>query len=135
MDGLARRRGRVLWQCMRTESVTSHCNLATISVCSRHDLILPSPRSRCASQERFNIWAALLNLEKAHGDEESLQAMVGRALHGADPKKVYTRVASMHEQAKDYEVRRGTRLHIAVSICYALAPPLPLSHIGLFCPI
>ena len=52
--------------------------------------------------ERFNIHAALLNLEKAHGDEASLAAAVGRALHGCDPKAVYMHVASMHERARDY---------------------------------
>lgn len=54
--------------------------------------------------ERFNIWAALINLEKAHGDDESLAAAISRALHGADPKAVYTHVAAMHERANDAEL-------------------------------
>ena len=53
--------------------------------------------------ERFNIWAALLNLEKAHGDDESLAAVVQRALHGADPKAVYMHVANLHERAGSEE--------------------------------
>ena len=57
--------------------------------------------------ERFNIHAALLNLEKAHGDEASLAAAVGRALHGCDPKAVYMHVASMHERARDYMLADG----------------------------
>ncbi|KOO24095.1 protein rrp5-like protein [Chrysochromulina tobinii] len=52
-------------------------------------------------KERFNIHAALLNLEKAHGDEETLAAAVARALQGCDPKQVYLHVASMHERAGD----------------------------------
>ena len=53
-------------------------------------------------KERFNIWAALLNLEKAHGDEESLASATSRALLGADPKAVHMHVASMHERANDH---------------------------------
>jgi rRNA biogenesis protein RRP5 len=53
-------------------------------------------------KERFNVWAALLNLERAHGDERSLNAMTTRALHGADPKTVYMHVASMHERAQAF---------------------------------
>ena len=52
-------------------------------------------------KERFNIWAALINLEKAHGDEESIAKATSRALLGANPKAVYMHVASMHERAKD----------------------------------
>ena len=55
-------------------------------------------------KERFNIWAALLNLERAHGDEQSLGQMTSRALHGADPKAVYMHIASMHERAKSYDL-------------------------------
>ena len=57
--------------------------------------------------ERFNIHAAMLNLEKAHGDEGTLAKAVSRALMGCDPKQVYTHVASMHERAGDYELADG----------------------------
>jgi len=52
-------------------------------------------------KERFNVHAALLNLEKAHGDEQTLAAAVARALQGCDPKEVYMHVAAMHERAGD----------------------------------
>ena len=56
------------------------------------------------SKERFNIWVALLNLERAHGDEKSLSDMTQRALHGANPKDVYMHLASMHERAGTIEL-------------------------------
>jgi len=52
-------------------------------------------------KERFNIHAALLNLEKAHGDEQTLAAAVARALQGCDAKDVYMHVALVHERAGD----------------------------------
>jgi len=55
-------------------------------------------------RERFNVWAALLNLEKAHGDEASFVAVFQRALQGADPKEVHLHVASTHERAGDIEL-------------------------------
>ena len=57
--------------------------------------------------ERFNIHAALLNLEKAHGDERSLSEALTKALQGCDPKRVYMHVASMHERAKDFTLADG----------------------------
>ena len=55
-------------------------------------------------RSQFNVWAALLNLEKAHGDEASFVAVFQRALHGADPKEVHLHVASTHERAGDVEL-------------------------------
>jgi len=52
-------------------------------------------------KERFNIHAALLNLEKAHGDEQTFASAVARAVQGCDPKEVHMHVASMHERAGD----------------------------------
>ena len=55
-------------------------------------------------RERFNVWAALLNLEKAHGTEDAFAAMFQRALQGADPKEVHLHVAATHERAGDLEL-------------------------------
>ena len=58
-------------------------------------------------KERFNIHAALINLEKAHGDQESLAAAMARALQGNDPKAVYMHLASVHERAGDDTLADG----------------------------
>jgi len=55
-------------------------------------------------RERFNIWAALINLEKAHGDENSFVAVFQRALQGSNPKDNYLHVAATHERAGDFEL-------------------------------
>jgi len=57
-----------------------------------------------AEDERFNVWAALLNLEKQFGDAESLSTLFKRALSQANPLKIYLHVAAAHERAGDVEL-------------------------------
>ena len=45
-----------------------------------------------AEGERYNLWAAMLNLEKRFGDEESLAALFKRAIAQADPMRIYLHV-------------------------------------------
>lgn len=47
--------------------------------------------------EAMNIWGALLNLEAAHGDGASLEAMTSRALAGSSESKVRARLADIFE--------------------------------------
>jgi len=49
--------------------------------------------------ERFNVWAALLNLEKKFGDADSLALLFKRAVAQASPLKVFLHMASAHERA------------------------------------
>lgn len=56
-----------------------------------------------AEAERFNVWAALLNLEKKLGDADTLGVLFKRALAQADPLKIYLHVADAHERAGDTE--------------------------------
>jgi rRNA biogenesis protein RRP5 len=52
--------------------------------------------------ERFNVWAALLNFEKAHGSDESFVAAFRRAVAGvSSPHRVHLHVAQLHEKAED----------------------------------
>ena len=52
--------------------------------------------------ERFNLWAALLNFEKAHGTDEAFVAAFRRATAGVSaPHRVHLHVAGLHERAGD----------------------------------
>ena len=61
-----------------------------------------------AEGERYNLWAAMLNLEKRFGDEESLAALFKRAIAQADPMRIYLHVAATHERAGDAELADAT---------------------------
>ena len=52
--------------------------------------------------ERFNVWAALLNFEKAHGSDQTFLAAFRRAVAGtSSPHRVHLHAASLHERAGD----------------------------------
>ncbi|RVX75051.1 hypothetical protein B0A52_01328 [Exophiala mesophila] len=46
--------------------------------------------------EKLNVWIALLNLENAYGDDESIDAMFKRACEYNDPQDIYTRLTSIY---------------------------------------
>ncbi|KEF55753.1 uncharacterized protein A1O9_08504 [Exophiala aquamarina CBS 119918] len=49
--------------------------------------------------EKLNVWIALLNLENAYGDDESIDAIFKRACEYNDPQEVYSRLASIYIQS------------------------------------
>lgn len=49
--------------------------------------------------EKLNVWIALLNLENAYGDDESVDAIFKRACEYNDPQEVYSRLASIYIQS------------------------------------
>jgi len=49
--------------------------------------------------EKLNVWIALLNLENAYGDDESVDAIFKRAREYNDPQEVYSRLASIYIQS------------------------------------
>ena len=52
--------------------------------------------------ERFNVWAALLNFEKAHGSDQTFLDAFRRAVAGtSSPHRVHLHAASLHERAGD----------------------------------
>ncbi|KPI39011.1 rRNA biogenesis protein rrp5 [Cyphellophora attinorum] len=53
--------------------------------------------------EKQNIWVALLNLEVAHGDDDSLDAIFQRACEYNDPKDMHGRLVSGLIQAHQYD--------------------------------
>jgi len=51
--------------------------------------------------ERYNVWVAMINLEKAHGTDESLGAIFRRAIAGSSPQPIYMHMAATHERSGD----------------------------------
>lgn len=49
--------------------------------------------------EKLNVWIALLNLENAYGDDESIDAIFKRACEYNDPQDIYSRLASIYIQS------------------------------------
>lgn len=49
--------------------------------------------------EKLNVWIALLNLENAYGDDESIDAIFKRACEYNDPQEIYSRLASIYIQS------------------------------------
>jgi rRNA biogenesis protein RRP5 len=54
-------------------------------------------------QEKFNIFAAMMNLESKYGTAESQDAIFKRALQYCDPKQVYIQQGKVYEQHGDLE--------------------------------
>ncbi|OAP62913.1 hypothetical protein AYL99_02140 [Fonsecaea erecta] len=50
-------------------------------------------------EEKLNVWVALLNLENAYGDDESIEAMFQRACEYNDPQEIYSRLTSIYIQS------------------------------------
>lgn len=46
--------------------------------------------------EKLNVWIALLNLENAYGEDDSIDAMFKRACEYNDPQDIYTRLTSIY---------------------------------------
>jgi rRNA biogenesis protein RRP5 len=49
--------------------------------------------------EKMNVWVALLNLENAYGDDDSIEAMFNRACEFNDAEDMYTRLTSIYIQS------------------------------------
>lgn len=49
--------------------------------------------------EKLNVWVALLNLENAYGDDESIDAIFKRACEYNDAQDIYSRLASIYIQS------------------------------------
>ncbi|KAJ9604475.1 rRNA biogenesis protein rrp5 [Cladophialophora chaetospira] len=47
-------------------------------------------------EEKLDVWIALLNLEVAHGDDDTVESTFKRALEVNDPQEIYTRLASIY---------------------------------------
>lgn len=58
-------------------------------------------------KEKFNIWIALLNLENLHGDEDSMQDAIKRALQHNDMKQVYLHLVQIYERTDKFEAADG----------------------------
>ncbi|KAJ9644935.1 rRNA biogenesis protein rrp5 [Knufia peltigerae] len=56
-----------------------------------------------SEEEKLKVWTALLNLEDARGDDESLDAIFKRALEYNDQQQIYSRVASILIQSGKYD--------------------------------
>merc|ERR1719183_682770 len=54
-------------------------------------------------EERFNVWSAMLSLERVHGDDITRDACFRRAVQGSDSKEVFIHLAEMHEHGADTE--------------------------------
>lgn len=49
--------------------------------------------------EKLNVWVALLNLENAYGDAETIEGMFKRACEYNDPQDIYSRLTSIYIQS------------------------------------
>jgi rRNA biogenesis protein RRP5 len=56
-------------------------------------------------KERFNIWISLMNLECAFGDSQKLEQIFQEASRANDSKTIHLRLASIHQQAGNFEVQ------------------------------
>ncbi|GAA6020638.1 hypothetical protein JCM10207_007806 [Rhodosporidiobolus poonsookiae] len=54
-------------------------------------------------QEKLNVWVALLNLENAYGDEESLEKVFKDAVQSNDAETVYLRMIDIYERSGKVE--------------------------------
>ncbi|KIW33568.1 uncharacterized protein PV07_00407 [Cladophialophora immunda] len=54
-------------------------------------------------EEKLNVWVALLNLENAYGDDESIEAMFKRACEYNDPQEIYSRLTSIYIQSGKHD--------------------------------
>ncbi|GAA5947174.1 hypothetical protein JCM10213_001449 [Rhodosporidiobolus nylandii] len=54
-------------------------------------------------QEKLNVWVALLNLENAYGDEESLEKVFRDAAQSNDAETVYLRLIDIYERSGKIE--------------------------------
>ena len=53
--------------------------------------------------EKLNIWIALLNLENAYGDDETVEAIFKRACNYNDPQDIYSRLTSIYIQSGKHD--------------------------------
>ena len=56
-----------------------------------------------AEEDKLNIWIAFMNLENQFGIEESLQAVIRRALEVNDNRKVYLQVVNLYRTSNKTE--------------------------------
>ncbi|KAK5449934.1 rRNA biogenesis protein rrp5 [Exophiala xenobiotica] len=54
------------------------------------------------SEEKLKVWTAMLNLEDARGDDDSLEAIFRRALEYNDQQEIHTRMTSILIQSGKY---------------------------------
>ncbi|KIX08571.1 uncharacterized protein Z518_03227 [Rhinocladiella mackenziei CBS 650.93] len=54
-------------------------------------------------QEKMNVWVALLNLENAYGNEETVEATFKRACEYNDPQEIYSRLTSIYIQSGKHD--------------------------------
>jgi len=55
------------------------------------------------AEEKFNMWVALLNLEKMYGTKETVFKAFDQAVVYNDPKRVYVKMVDIHTRATDWE--------------------------------
>ncbi|KAL2429679.1 rRNA biogenesis protein rrp5 [Exophiala dermatitidis] len=53
--------------------------------------------------EKLNVWVALLNLENAYGDDETIEAIFKRACEYNDPQEIYSRLTSIYIQSGKHD--------------------------------
>ncbi|EXJ78762.1 hypothetical protein A1O1_09164 [Capronia coronata CBS 617.96] len=53
--------------------------------------------------EKLNVWIALLNLENAYGDEETIETTFKRACEYNDPEEIYSRLTSIYIQSGKHD--------------------------------
>ena len=53
--------------------------------------------------EKMNVWVAMLNLENAYGDEESIEAVFRRACEYNDAREMYSRLTSIYIQSGKHD--------------------------------
>jgi rRNA biogenesis protein RRP5 len=74
--------------------------------------------------EKLNVWVALLNLENAYGDEESMEKVFKDAVQSNDSETIFLRTIDIYERSGKIEVRFSVFLSLALSL---LHPRISLS--------
>ncbi|KAJ3122551.1 rRNA biogenesis protein rrp5 [Physocladia obscura] len=54
-------------------------------------------------QELINVWVALLNLENAYGDRDSLTRLFERSVAANEPKAMYLNLANIYERSNNFD--------------------------------
>ena len=61
-------------------------------------------RDRHTEQEAMNLWIALLNLEIAYGDDESLEEVFAESCVLNDAQEMHARLAELYIKSRKHEV-------------------------------
>lgn len=65
-------------------------------------------------KEKLNVWFGLMNLENAYGDQESMDALVERAVRYNDAKTVYLQLASIYDASPDKKEKAEQIHHLTL---------------------